>query len=461
MELPDLKLKCMKNISLILFAGFLFTSCGPSHVVHEDSYQPALQPPVEAVSYQSFYDQLSPYGNWINYPGYGYVWSPNAGSDFRPYSSNGNWIYTDAGWTWASNYNWGWAPFHYGRWFFEYGYGWMWIPGNEWAPAWVSWRGNGDYYGWAPMGPHVSVEMAMNNYSPPSNYWNFVPCRYMGNPGWHQYYVNESRNVTIIHNTTIINNYYGSHSNSHAYTLGPDPNEVRRVSGNHFTEVQIHESGSPGERVSGTQYVVYRPRVNAYPAARGDAAGLPSTPAPARYQPYSNARPSTQNPTENQQNNAQPAPVRPSNTNPANNHPQNGYNTRTADQNPTDNQPQNGNNAKPIIPNPVNNQPQPVNNSKPADQNNHITHPQSGNDPRPAVQNWNENHSGHPATGNAVPVTSNNTNQPAPANHTQTTGRPSSEHNPNNGKPVQGAVRTENKPVTKPEEKPKTREADN
>jgi hypothetical protein len=125
---------------------------------------------VEEVSYQSFYDQLSPYGNWINYPGYGYVWSPNAGPDFQPYATNGNWIYTNAVWTWASNYNWGWAPFHYGRWFYENGYGWMWVPGNEWAPAWVSWRGGGDYYGWAPLGPGVSVNMALSNYNPPMNY---------------------------------------------------------------------------------------------------------------------------------------------------------------------------------------------------------------------------------------------------------------------------------------------------
>ncbi len=92
--------------------------------------------------------------------------------DFQPYATNGNWMYTEAGWTWASDYNWGWAPFHYGRWFYENGYGWMWVPGSEWAPAWVSWSSGGDYYGWAPLGPSVSVNMALSNYNPPSNYWN-------------------------------------------------------------------------------------------------------------------------------------------------------------------------------------------------------------------------------------------------------------------------------------------------
>jgi len=129
------------------------------------------------VSYQTFYDELSPYGDWINYPEYGYVWQPNAGADFRPYNTNGQWVWTeDYGWTWDSYYNWGWAPFHYGRWFFDDYYGWLWEPGYEWAPAWVCWRTGGDYYGWAPLGPQFSagVNFSFGNYNPPSNYWCFV-----------------------------------------------------------------------------------------------------------------------------------------------------------------------------------------------------------------------------------------------------------------------------------------------
>jgi len=69
------------------------------------------------VSYQTFYDELSPHGRWIDYPGVGYVWVPDAGPDFRPYSSNGHWVYSDNyEWMWVSDYDWGWAPFHYGRW---------------------------------------------------------------------------------------------------------------------------------------------------------------------------------------------------------------------------------------------------------------------------------------------------------------------------------------------------------
>ena len=172
----------------------------------------------------------------------------------------------------------------------------MWVPGNEWAPAWVSWRAGGDYYGWAPLGPRISVDMALSNYNPPVYYWNFVPRRYMGNPGWHNYYVQENRNITIINNTTIINNYSGTNRNRYAYAPGPDPNEVRRVSGNNFTQAQIRETNTPGERISGNQYVIYHPRVSSSPTNRGNEATRPATPAPARYESFNNTRPSNQNP---------------------------------------------------------------------------------------------------------------------------------------------------------------------
>src|SRR3954464_11015099 len=100
------------------------------------SAQKATAQEDEPVSYQTFYDELEPYGNWIDYPEYGYVWRPDMGADFRPYSTNGRWVWTDDyEWMWVSDYSWGWAPFHYGRWFFDDAYGWLWIPGYDWSPA--------------------------------------------------------------------------------------------------------------------------------------------------------------------------------------------------------------------------------------------------------------------------------------------------------------------------------------
>jgi len=280
-------------------------------VVESPAPAPPPPPPAE-VSYQTFYDELSPYGNWINYPGYGYVWMPNTGPGFKPYATNGHWVYTDAGWTWNSGFSWGWAPFHYGRWFFDQSYGWMWIPGYEWSPAWVSWRTNSDYYGWAPLSPGVSVNIAFSSYNPPTNYWCFVPHQYVTSPSINNYYVNETKNVTIIHNTTIINNNVtvNNYNNTNisnrtnvtvnnggrnaGYTAGPDPNEVGRYTGAEVHPVALRASNRPGgSQVSNGQMNIYRPAVNNAPASTGSTAQ--QTMAPSRVQSLRDLHPNNGN----------------------------------------------------------------------------------------------------------------------------------------------------------------------
>ncbi len=103
-------------------------------------------------SYNTFYTKLEPYGVWRETGDYGYVWQPReaeASRSWRPYT-NGRWVYTDAGWTWISAESFGWATYHYGRWTRLRNIGWVWVPGDQWAPAWVSWRKSNDYVGWAP-----------------------------------------------------------------------------------------------------------------------------------------------------------------------------------------------------------------------------------------------------------------------------------------------------------------------
>src|SRR5665647_2075557 len=167
----------------------------------KDNYAGSYSSQPGTISYQQFYDELSPYGSWVNYEDYGYVWLP-AISNFRPYYSNGHWVYTTYGWTWMSDCNWGWAPFHYGRWMHDTAFGWMWVPGYEWGPAWVSWRGGGNYYGWAPLGPRMGSHVSTG--STAYNDWAFVPLSLIHSPRINNYYVNQSKNVTIINNTTII-----------------------------------------------------------------------------------------------------------------------------------------------------------------------------------------------------------------------------------------------------------------
>jgi hypothetical protein len=105
-----------------------------------------------------FHATLDPHGAWVDDPTYGTVWVPNAaevGADFSPYETAGHWAYDDDDYVWVSDYDWGWAPFHYGRWILT-PRGWVWIPGRTYAGAWVNWELGAPgwaYVGWGPMYP--------------------------------------------------------------------------------------------------------------------------------------------------------------------------------------------------------------------------------------------------------------------------------------------------------------------
>ncbi len=124
----------------------------PAPVVPPAPVAPAAPP---AASVDSFQAQLSPYGTWIDVPGYGLCWRPSVAAfdpNWRPYCDQGHWVYTADGWCWQSDYPWGDIVFHYGRWYRD-SLGWVWVPGYDWAPAWVCWRRAEVYCGWAPLPP--------------------------------------------------------------------------------------------------------------------------------------------------------------------------------------------------------------------------------------------------------------------------------------------------------------------
>ena len=229
--------------------------------MHGFSIQQAAAQPGAPVSMQTFYDELEPYGQWIDDPELGYVWAPDAGPDFKPYATNGHWAATEYGNTWVSDYDWGWAAFHYGRWRFANDYGWEWIPGTEWGPAWVNWRTGGDYYGWAPLGPGIDIDVSFGSgYYEPDNYWVFAPRRYVYEPNIYRYYLPAGRNYSIIRSSTIINNSY--YSNSRRYVFGPRADDVRRYTNAPINIYNINDSRRPGSaRIRNNTINIYRPQV--------------------------------------------------------------------------------------------------------------------------------------------------------------------------------------------------------
>ena len=150
-------------------------------------------PPAQGQSvadYGTIYDSLAAYGAWLETAAYGYVWQPAAvrSAGWRPYL-DGRWVCTNHGWTWLSNEPFGWACYHYGRWALLHKRGWIWVPGDQWAPAWVCWRGNNTHIGWAPLPPETlgwrdctwdsSVE---TRFGIATGWFNFVKINHFSSP---------------------------------------------------------------------------------------------------------------------------------------------------------------------------------------------------------------------------------------------------------------------------------------
>jgi hypothetical protein len=185
-------------------------------------------------SYSTFYRKLDPYGDWMETSDYGYVFQPRQAAqsrDWRPYT-NGHWVYTDAGWTWISDEQFGWATYHYGRWIRLHSVGWVGVPGEQWAPAWVSWRKGNDHVGWAPLPPEARFDRQTGIRNWADNYYDigpeqyaFVPANEFGGQMSVRAIVPPERNVTIINQTTNVTNI--TYSNSLIVDRGPSFDDLR------------------------------------------------------------------------------------------------------------------------------------------------------------------------------------------------------------------------------------------
>jgi hypothetical protein len=193
-------------------------------------------------SVQVFYNELRPYGNWIDTPEYGYVWVPDVAPGFHPYGTSGYWVNSIYGWTWVSYYPWGWAPFHYGRWYFDNWHGWVWVPGTEWGPAWVSWRDCDGYYGWAPLAPGFRFSMSYYTdiYLPP-DYWVFVPGRYFGDRHQDHHYMGRRDDDRLYQRSHIIGRTVMSNDRNARYFKGPEVSEVRKATGRNFKPLEARK----------------------------------------------------------------------------------------------------------------------------------------------------------------------------------------------------------------------------
>lgn len=201
-------MKPTKYLLAALFSAALVIA--PAQKTQAQAPAPAVA--ADEVNLDFFYNNMKDQGDWLQTPEYGYVFNPRVQRDktnWRPYS-DGYWAHTDEGWLWNSYEDFGWATYHYGRWTRLKEYGWVWVPGYEWAPAWVAWRGTKEdgptggrpaasnnsrgavqvsYVGWAPLPPEAQFDSAIGfnsavdyRYDIAPDDYAFVETQYFGAP---------------------------------------------------------------------------------------------------------------------------------------------------------------------------------------------------------------------------------------------------------------------------------------
>jgi hypothetical protein len=226
------------------------------------------------VTVSFFYNTLGPYGEWVQDPDYGYVWHPtNVDENWAPYT-DGYWAYTDGGWTWVSYEDYGGVVYHYGRWAQIPGFGWVWVPGETWAPAWVSWRVSDDYVGWAPLPPEARWRAGFGfgpwvgaRYDIGPGFYSFVGVGDFGAPALGAVILSRDRNVAIFNNTTNITNI--TTNNSGVYTGGPSYAKFAALSHRPIPTLKLVRQSGAGasgkllSRQQGSQLFVVAPKVTA------------------------------------------------------------------------------------------------------------------------------------------------------------------------------------------------------
>jgi hypothetical protein len=181
-----------------------------------------------------FYTQLAPYGSWIEVDYGVVVWRPTIiRTNWMPYNV-GRWVWTYDGWYWDSYEPFGHITYHYGRWYYDDYYGWLWYPDYEWAPAWVEWRYDNSYIGWAPLHPYaifsVSVGVYFTKvYYTPYYHWHFVSYNYFCDPYVYNYYVAPSYKYRVHSGTKYRQEY--TYRNGRVQNRGVDVNYVSSRSG--------------------------------------------------------------------------------------------------------------------------------------------------------------------------------------------------------------------------------------
>lgn len=200
-----------------------------------------------------FVSELTPYGKWSDVHPYGRVWEPAQQENWQPYS-RGHWSNSEEyGWIWIPDDEWGEIPYRYGRWGYQNSK-WFWVPDDTWGPAWVDWRQNDEYIGWAPLEPNSNWSR-QNEWRPASS-WNdnaqfayvIVPKRHFTETNVRTHMLPRTQTAGVLGSTQNITVY--RRVNQRVMNVGPAREVIERVIGRRIEKVQYKPRTIVGKKLS-------------------------------------------------------------------------------------------------------------------------------------------------------------------------------------------------------------------
>ncbi|MDD5360729.1 MAG: hypothetical protein PHN88_01245 [Ignavibacteria bacterium] len=268
---------------------------------------------LSTVDYKEFYDQLAPYGEWVEVnaaeigvkvnttslktpnnndftisnilgiktayadasAGMIFVWRPSpefavVGSSvespqYTPYN-NGQWVNTDAGWYFRAPTAWEETVHHHGRWVRSPDAGWMWVPGRVWAPAWVDWRQDDEYVSWAPLGPSSYFNSGkLNNSRCNDDDYYIVERKHFIDPDIYRYSSPYYESGNRIPMNLMIGTAGLVYTNDMIVNRGPDVNIIQKYYTSNINVVNINHVRNFNEvRYTDRQFNVYSPNFKKY-----------------------------------------------------------------------------------------------------------------------------------------------------------------------------------------------------
>jgi len=137
--------------------------------------------------------------------------------------------------------------------------GWLWVPGRVWAPAWVDWRQNDTYLGWAPLPPSAYIIDNTINVPPiDDDRYVIVEKRYFVQPQIYKYMYKENKNKIMIKEMSKTNGIMII--NKTVINKGPEVTDIEKYWGNKIEVVNVNRVKVKNDvKYSDKEYYVYTP----------------------------------------------------------------------------------------------------------------------------------------------------------------------------------------------------------